>query len=135
MFLLEMGFKKGNLRFISRSPHMNTTEGDRERIIWLSFRFYFCMIQWSTWLSLSFTVSGPKLFVIIYPSSWHQGPGNHSLTPPLAPQWDGEENGQQVKLMWWHKGSSIKQQRKMLLLLLLPLLTIIMNMQNKKYAL
>jgi len=39
------------------------------------------------------------------PLSWfnlaasNQAPDSHSIIPPPPPQWDGEENGQKVKLM------------------------------------
>lgn len=46
---------------------MNMTEEDWEGIICPSFRFYFWMIQWSSWLS--FTVSGPKTVLLIAKSA------------------------------------------------------------------
>lgn len=49
MFLFKIGFKKGNICFFSRSSHTNTTE-DWEEIICISFRFYFWMIQWSSFV-------------------------------------------------------------------------------------
>jgi len=46
------------------------------------------------------------------PAAGNYALDSRSLTPPLPPQWDGEEDGRKGKLVGLDKESLVRQQRK-----------------------